>query len=186
MGEADPLCERCHRPLEICLDVPFGEDHLLGCREAELAATKAQLARARKLLADCCAVVDSLLEDECTDLGQRLESESAMENASDAATSAAAGSPSISSAETRGAAEAEPASAGAAEPNAATNTPTRSPLVLEGWRCESFEQKTGHAVARSAQIGDLQVCLTVGETDGSEPQSIPEAVQRWLLTGEAP
>lgn len=57
-------------------------------------------------------------------------------------------------------------------------------VTLDGWSCEDFSDQTGHAIGRSAQIGDLQVCLTVGETDGSEPEAIPGAVLRWLMTGE--
>jgi hypothetical protein len=58
--------------------------------------------------------------------------------------------------------------------------------LIDGWRCEDFSGQTGHVIGRSAQIGDLQVCLTVGETDGSALQVPPQSVLNWLLTGELP
>jgi hypothetical protein len=79
------------------------------------------------------------------------------------------------------------ASQGAASvvaPENAKTAATRA-VTLDGWSCEDFSGQTGHAIGRSAQFGDLQVCLTVGETDGSEPAEIPESVLRWLMTGHA-
>ena len=63
-----------------------------------------------------------------------------------------------------------------------TTGATPAGLTIDGWACRDFSEQTGHAIGRSAQLGDLQVYVTSGDDDG--PQSIPEAVQRWLLTGE--
>jgi len=77
-----------------------------------------------------------------------------------------------------------PATASGDAPGSAKTAET-CVVTLDGWSCEDFSSQTGHAVGRSAQFGDLQVCLTVGETDGSEPAAIPESVLRWLMTGDA-
>jgi hypothetical protein len=76
-----------------------------------------------------------------------------------------------------------PATAPAAALANAKTAATRV-VTLDGWSCEDFSGQTGHAVGRSAQLGDLQVCLTVGEMDGSEPAEIPESVMGWLMRGE--
>ena len=65
---------------------------------------------------------------------------------------------------------------------AAAKTPA---FELDGWRCEDFSGQTGHQVGRSVQRGDLQVCLTVGETDGSALATMPDRVLAWLMTGDA-
>ncbi len=59
-------------------------------------------------------------------------------------------------------------------------------VVVDGWRLEEFSERLGLAIGRSAQIGDLQICLSAGETDGSEPREMPASVVRWLMTGELP
>jgi hypothetical protein len=65
-----------------------------------------------------------------------------------------------------------------------------APFEMDGWRCESFERKTGHSVGRSVQRGDLQLCLTVGTREPEElrqsqhdAQALPERVLAWLMTG---
>ncbi len=77
-------------------------------------------------------------------------------------------------------------SATPAEESAEAMNAEPSRFVVDGWLCESFENQTGHAVGRSAKHNatDLQLCLTAGETDGSEPQTIPASVMSWLLEGE--
>jgi hypothetical protein len=81
-----------------------------------------------------------------------------------------------SSAKRRAAEAASPTSAAPAEPKA---------RLIDGWRCEDFSGQTGHAIGRSAQLGDLQVCVTAGgRTDAA--QVPPEDVLRWLTTGELP
>jgi hypothetical protein len=60
------------------------------------------------------------------------------------------------------------------------------PFEMDGWQCESFERVTGHAVARSAQLGDLQLCLTVGTLSPGEQLGelrLPQSVLDWLLNG---
>ena len=114
------------------------------------------------------------MEDPCPE--HERETASSMESPSGGAPSATSGSGSKTSA--------EPSTAPADARKSARTV--ESSAVIEGWRLEDFSGKTGHAIGRSAQIGDLQVCLSVGETDGSEPRDIPSAVVRWLMTGELP
>ena len=81
----------------------------------------------------------------------------------------------------------EPVSADAAETSddPIEREPVR--LSLDGWRCESFEHQTGHAVGRSVKHNEtgLVLCLTVPETDGSCLPTIPASVMSWLLGGLA-
>ena len=112
--------------------------------------------------------------------GQKRKTASSKGSKSDSATTAANGSGSTSSAKRAGA-----TSGGRRSVELAT-APVSAAIELDGWRCEDFTLRTGHAIGRSAQRGDLQLCLTAGETDGSEPAEIPAAVLRWLMTGELP
>lgn len=117
--------------------------------------------------------------------GQKPERESAAEYASDSATSAEIGTDSMSSALPSNAAEGEVVDASTAEEN---SEPT-GPLILDGWSCENFARKTGHAVGRSAtHMGSdfqiMRVVVTAGETGDSDPERIPESVLAWLMKPE--
>lgn len=110
----------------------------------------------------------------CLEFEPEIASSTASPNAG--ASSAASGSGSTTSA--------SPDSAPAAEAENAKTAGTGAAISIDGWRCEDFGGQTGHEIGRSAQLGDLQVCLTVGETDGSEAPGVPERVMRWLMMGD--
>jgi hypothetical protein len=57
-------------------------------------------------------------------------------------------------------------------------------MEIDGWRCEDFSARTGHVIGRSAQRGDLQIYVTLGEREAVQEPSVE--VQRWLMTGELP
>ena len=112
------------------------------------------------------------------------------EESNGSATSAEAGTNSTSSAPPSNAPEAEAVGASTA---AASAEPTAraTPLVLDGWSCESFEWKTGHAIGRSAtHLGSdfqlMRVVVTAGETGDSDPEQVPESVLSWLMRKEKP
>lgn len=103
------------------------------------------------------------------------ETASSTESTNAGASSAASGSGSTTSA--------SPGSAPAEEAANAKTAGTAAAISIDGWRCEDFSGQTGHGIGRSAQLGDLQLCLTVGETDGSGLPGVPERVIRWLMMG---
>lgn len=111
------------------------------------------------------------------------------EQSNGSATSAATGTSSPNSAQPSNAPEAEAAAASTVAANAVVTERT-PPIDLDGWRCESFEWRTGHAVARSAthSTSDFQlmrVVATAAETGDSYPEEIPARVLEWLLKGKA-
>lgn len=128
-------------------------------------------------------------EDKTECAGRKQRSEPVTEQSNGSATSAATGTNSPSSVPPSNAPEAEAAGASTADANAVVTE--RTPLIdLDGWRCESFEWRTGHAVARSAthSTSDFQimrVVATAAEMGDSYPGEIPARVLEWLLKGKA-
>ncbi len=117
-------------------------------------------------------------EQPCLEFAQRIGS--SMASPSAGASSAESGPGLSPSAEPDNARADAPESVSTVEASGAPD----SPFTLSGWHCESFAAQTGHEVGRLVQLGNLQLCLTVGEMDGSEPREVPGAVLSWLMTGE--
>ena len=76
-----------------------------------------------------------------------------------------------------------PPSAEADSPASAEPAATPAPIVLDGWRCVDFTGQTGHAVGRSAQLGDLQICVTCGDGNVAS-RGVPMRVIAWLIGGD--